>query len=250
MLKSILLTLGQLVFTLLMYSLGIFYFGLALVPGVALFFKVWGLVQGLSPIYQFIAVGFSISAAFFLFGLSLVLLGGLTIMVFRLKLKEGKYPIFSWMALQWAFISSLYQMINFTFSNFLLCTPFMNLLLRMMGAKLGRNVQINSPHVYDASLVEIGDNTVIGGGAIIDAHMVERGFLKLKKVIIGKNVTIGSHSTIMPGCEIADGAIIGASAVLLKNTKVETRAIYFGVPAEPLRPKHHKEETNNAPSQS
>ena len=42
-----------------------------------------------------------------------------------------------------------------------------------------------------------------------------------------KNVTIGLNSVIMPGCEIGDNAVIGASAVLLKNTNVEPRAVYF-----------------------
>jgi acetyltransferase-like isoleucine patch superfamily enzyme len=36
----------------------------------------------------------------------------------------------------------------------------------------------------------------------------------------------------MPGCDIGDNAVIGASAVLLKNTKVEPHAVYFGLPAE------------------
>ena len=111
------------------------------------------------------------------------------------------------------------------------------MLLRLLGAKLGKNVQINSRNVFDATLVEIGDNTVVGGGVIIIAHAVERGFLKLKKVKIGKNVTLGSHATIMPGCEIGDSSIVGAGAVLLKNTKVEPRSIMYGIPAKNIRKK-------------
>jgi len=63
---------------------------------------------------------------------------------------------------------------------------------------------------------------------------------------VGKNVTIGSNSIITPGCEIGDNAIIGAGAVLLKNTKVEPRSVYYGVPAESVRLHHHKEESNDA----
>lgn len=147
----------------------------------------------------------------------------------------------SFEAFKWAFISSLYLMINYTFIDFVLLTPFANLLFRLLGAKLGKNVQFNSKYVYDASLLEIGDNTVVGGGAIIIGHLVERGKLKLKKVKIGKNVTVGSHCTIMPGCEIGDQAIIGASAVLLKDTKVASRDVWFGIPAQSIR--HRKEET-------
>ncbi len=98
-----------------------------------------------------------------------------------------------------------------------------------------------SKYIFDASLLGIGDNTVIGGGAIVNGHIVERGRLILKKVKIGQNVTIGSHATIMPGCDIGDRAIIAASAVLLKNTKVEPRDVWFGLPAESLRERKRKE---------
>ena len=244
--KSFLITLGQLIFTLFMYLLGTIFFGIALIPAVALVIKVWNITKSFNPLLHYMALGLSIACGYFLFGITLIFLAGFTRMIFRLRLKEGTYPIFSIGALKWAFISSLYLMINFTFIDFILLTPFVNLLHRMLGAKLGKNVQINSKFVFDATLLEIGDNTVVGGGAIIICHVVERGKLKLRKVKIGKNVTLGSHCTIMPGCEIGDNAIIGAGAVLLKNTKVEPNSIYYGVPAKPVR--HFKQNKNNAQS--
>lgn len=246
--KSSLISLGQLIFSLLMYCIATIFFGIALIPGVALVFKALSTGQEIGIFMRYLFIGLSIAAGYFLFGFSLIILSGFVRTALRLRLKEGNYPIFSWNGLKWAFISSLYLLINFTFIDFILLTPFANILLRLLGAKLGKNVQINSKFVFDATLLEIGDNTVVGGGCIIIGHVVERGILKLRRVKIGKNVTIGSHATIMPGCEIGDNAIIGASAVLLKNTKVEARAIYFGVPAQPIKP-HHKEENNNAQGQ-
>lgn len=248
--RSFLITAGQLLFSLSMYCMGTVFFGLALVPGIALFFKVWALGQGMNDFARLFLLGISLAAGYFMFGFSLIAIAGLTRLCLRLRLREGNYPIFSLPALKWAFISSLYLMINFTFIDFILLTPFANLLLRLLGAKLGRNVQINSKYVFDATLLEIGDDTVVGGGAIIIGHVVERGILKLKKVKIGSNVTLGSHCTIMPGCVIGDNAIIGASAVLLKNTVVEPRSVYFGVPAEQVKPHHHKQESDNAQGQS
>jgi acetyltransferase-like isoleucine patch superfamily enzyme len=244
--RPFLITLAQLVFTLVMYCVGIVFFGAALTPAVALFLKVQAASAGMQPLQRYLALGLSLGAGYFIFGLTLVLLVGLVRTGLGLRLREGNHPIFSQQAITWAFVSSLYLLINFTCIDFILLTPFANLLQRMLGARLGKNVQINSKYVYDASLIEIGDNTVVGGGAIIIGHIVERGILKLKKVKIGANVTIGSHCTIMPGCEIGDHAIIGAGAVLLKNTKVEHRQVYFGVPAEPLRPHIHKGDEPNA----
>lgn len=243
--KTFLITFGQLVFSLLMYCMGTIFFGIALVPGIALTLKAWTVGQEMGYLGRLLLLGVSLAGGYFLFGFSLIILAGFVRTALRLRLKEGNYPIFSWNALNWAFINSLYLMINFTFIDFILLTPFANLLLRFLGAKLGKNIQINSKFVFDATLLEIGDNTVIGGGAIIIGHVVERGILKLRKVKIGNNVTISSHATIMPGCEIGDNAIIGANAVLLKNTKVEPHAVYFGVPAEPIKP-HHREENSHA----
>ena len=233
--KNKLVTIIQLIFTLFMYLLAIVYFGLASTPGIYLFVAVYNKALNFSLISRCFLGGLSLAAAYFVFGLTLILLAGGTRCILRLKLKEGTHNIFSKDAMVWSFVSSLYLMINFTFIDFILLTPFANLLLKMLGAKIGKNVQINSKYVYDATLLEIGDNSVIGGGAIIIGHVVERGRLKLKRVIIGNNVTIGSHATVMPGCQIGDNAIIGAGAILLKNTVVEPRSIWYGVPAKSIR---------------
>ena len=241
----ILLTAGQLFFSVVMYFMGAVFFGAALVPSILLVMNVWPIAVSSNSLGGWFLLGFSIALGYFIFGLTLVLLVGLFRTIFNLRLKEGAHALFSWEALKWAFVSSLYLMINFTFIEFILLTPFANLLFRLLGAKLGKNVQFNSKFVFDATLLEIGDNTVVGGGAIIIGHIVERGRLKLKKVKIGKNVTIGSHSTIMPGCEIGDGAVIGASAVLLKDSKVEARDVWFGIPAESIRYKREKADSTD-----
>ncbi|MFA5335372.1 MAG: DapH/DapD/GlmU-related protein [Candidatus Omnitrophota bacterium] len=236
--KWLLVSATQLLAAIAMYLIGTVFFGIALIPGIAIFFNALANSEGMPVLAKYALLGISLAGGYFLFGLTLILLVGIVRTVLRIRLKEGDHPIFSAETFKWAFISALYLLVNFTFIDFILLTPFANIFLRLLGVKLGKNVQINSKYIFDATLLEIGDNTVIGGGAIIIGHIVERGTLKLRKVKIGRNVTIGSHSTIMPGCEIGDNAIIGASAVLRKGTKVEPRDIYYGIPAESIRNRH------------
>ena len=239
------MTLTQLVFAICMYAIGILFFGLSLTPGVFTFLKVCGLTTAFSILPRCILLGLTVALGYFMFGFTLIIISGLVRTLLMLRLREGTHKVFSFQAIKWAFSNALYLLINFTFIDFILLTPFANLLQRLLGAKLGVNVQINSKFIFDATLLEIGDNTVVGGDAIIIGHVVERGLLKLKKVKIGKNVTIGSHATIMPGCEIGDNAIIGAGAVLLKNTKVEPHSVWYGVPAENIRHRHENHEEKN-----
>ena len=97
------------------------------------------------------------------------------------------------------------------------------------------------PRQFNLSLLEIGDEAVIGGHSTVIGHSVERGRLVLKKVKIGKRVTIGLNSVILPGAQIGDGAIIAAGAVLMKDAVVEPRSVFVGVPAINARERHTHE---------
>ncbi len=226
--KWLLTVFVQLLFALFMYLMGSIFFGAALVPGLAILLKVWNATAATVTLLRLFCVGIALSLGFFIFGIMLIVFVGLFRTVFQLKLKEGTHPLTSPEAMKWAFISSLFLMIHYTFIDFILLTPFANLLFRLLGAKLGKNVQFNSKYVFDATLLEIGDNTVIGGGAIINCHIIERNSLRLKKVKIGRNVLLGSHCTIMPGCEIGDHAIISAGTIVPKGTIVPARTVFAG----------------------
>ncbi len=130
--RSFLLTIFQLLFSLAMYSLCIVFFAVALAPGVYVFLNIWQNTLALAVSLRCIWLGFALAAGYFLFGFTLILIAGLIRTVFRLRLKEGKYPIFSPQGLKWAFVSALYLMINFTFIDFILLTPFANLLQRLL----------------------------------------------------------------------------------------------------------------------
>ncbi len=216
----------QLLFTIFMYLMTSVFFGAALVPALALVFKVWHVTVDATPLLRFFFLGTSVALGYFLFGITLILLIGFFRLIFRLRLKEGTHSFASGEAMKWAFLSALFLMIHYTFIDFVLLTPFANLLFRLLGVKLGKNVHFNSKYVFDATLLEIGDNTVVGGGAIINCHIVERNSLKLKKVKIGSNVLLGSHCTIMPGCEIGDKAIVAAGTIVPKGTVIPPRTVY------------------------
>ena len=105
----------------------------------------------------------------------------------------------------------------------------------MSGAKLGKGVQINTAHVNDAGSVTLEDGVVIGGNAIINAHLTEKGELVMAPVSIGKDALIGMGSVIQPGCVIGEGAIVASRAVVPKWTKIPAGEVWAGVPARCIR---------------
>jgi acetyltransferase-like isoleucine patch superfamily enzyme len=230
--KALFATLVQLLFAAFLHLMGALIIGSAIFPGVLLIYYAWTHTVVYFVVLRVWLLCVSLVLAYFVYGFSLISILGLLRTVLRLNLKEGEYRVASIGMMRWMFINALYIIVSITFMDFILLTPIAALFFRLMGAKVGKNVQINSKNCADLSLLEIGDNTVIGGHATVICHSFERGRLILHKVKIGKNVVIGLNSVVLAGAQIGDGAFITAGAVLGKNKQVEPHSVYAGVPAE------------------
>lgn len=225
---KIIFILAHTLLTLLLYAFGALVFGSALVPSFLLVRHTWLATGGCCPYSQVFWTSLSVAAGFFLFGITLMFLIGILSLGFGLRLREGDYPMGHPETLKWFLVNALFLGLRATFMDFMLLTPLCSLFYRMMGAKLGLGVQINSKNVADLSLLSVGDNTVIGGNATVIGHVFERRGMRLKRVKIGKNVVIGLNSVIMPGVEIGDGAVVAAGVIVPKGTVIPPKTIYLG----------------------
>lgn len=101
---------------------------------------------------------------------------------------------------------------------------------------VGKNVFFNSGCKFqDQGGITIGDGTLIGHNVVLASlnHELDpshRQNLCPSPIKIGRNVWIGSNSTILPGVTIGDGAVVAAGAVVSKD--VPENAIVGGVPAK------------------
>ena len=113
--------------------------------------------------------------------------------------------------------------------------PLMRLVYQALGTKFGRN-SYSAGVILDPPLTEMGDNCIIGHDAVLFSHAIEGKSLALARIRLGNNVTIGATAVIMSGVVIDDGAIVSASAVVLKGTRIGAGEVWGGVPAKMLRP--------------
>ena len=223
-----LLTVIRVALALTLYMVGAIVLGLALFPAVLLCHMVWEHANGQPMWQQTLWVCLAAGTSYFIFGFSLMFLAALLRWTFRLDLKEGEYPLASLGMLRWYISSALQFIVWSVFGDFLLMTPFAALFYRLMGAKLGLNVQINSKYCADLSLLEIEDNAVIGGHATVITNSLEARGLILKKVRIGRNAIVGLNAIVLPGVDVGDRAVIGAGVFVPKDTKVPPGTVYLG----------------------
>ena len=152
--------------------------GLAATPGVWVAVKLHGAITagGVSQVVSILVACVAGALAYFMYALTVIFV----VPIFRLMAPgslEGRYPYYSGKAFRWASYNALILLVRYTCINFLRVTPFLCLFHRMMGMKIGRRVQINTAVIGDSNLIEIGDDTVIGGGVTLVAHSAERGGL-------------------------------------------------------------------------
>lgn len=104
---------------------------------------------------------------------------------------------------------------------------------------VGKNVFINMGCKFqDQGGIYIGDGALIGHNVVLATlnHAMspkDRSSLIPAPIRIGKNVWIGSNSTVLPGVTIGDGAIVAAGAVVTRDVPENT--VVGGVPAHIIR---------------
>jgi maltose O-acetyltransferase len=111
----------------------------------------------------------------------------------------------------------------------------------------GKNIKIgNNCHINEyvrLNNVTIGNNVMIARESIILGAMheyddvnkpiIEQGVKETSHTIIEDDVWVGLRVIILPGLRVKKGCIIGAGAVLTKDT--EENGIYGGVPAKRIK---------------
>lgn len=220
---------------------------LAAVTGLALWLPVMGWLAAFhrlgsdSPL-AILLLCMLAALGYFAFGLCLILAVPLARwLTLSFGTPVGRYPYVSWRGYQWASYNSLTLLVRFAFINWIRATPFIVIYHRLMGMRAGARVQINTAVIADQNLITIGDDTVIGGDVTLIGHAVEGTHIVAAPVSIGSRVTVGLMAVILPGCQIGDGAVIAANAVLKKGTVVGAGEIWGGVPARCIghRSGHH-----------
>lgn len=213
------------------YAIGSICIGLALVPGILFFDTIRRSFQ-LQPAYiQYPAWGIAIAISYFLYGFTLIFLVPALNRLLRTTPRPCRGVYYSLDFLKWFVHNGLTYVVRYTFLEFITPSPYNLLFYKMMGMKIGKGTQINSSHISDPGLIELGTRTTIGGSATICAHYGMGGFLVIAPVKIGNDATIGLRATILGGVEIGDGAKVLPNSVVLPKTVIPAGETWGGVPA-------------------
>jgi len=198
-----------------------------------LFLRYFPIPNSHNPVWFVFETLIYIMLLMFIFCTSIMFIPGILFRVFRLAPKEGVYPldvrnreIFKWILAQGLYgMSMLIGRISALSKR---------VIIQLFGAKIGKGV-IFQGGVTDPYFLEVGDHTIVGGGAMIFTHIADKPrYVLFKRVKIGRCCLLGYNSLIMPGAVLEDYVVVGAYTLVPKDKRLE-RGLWIGIPARKVR---------------
>jgi non-ribosomal peptide synthetase-like protein len=133
------------------------------------------------------------------------------------RYRPGRYPVWSLYYFRWWLVNRFEVL---SWSEMFIGTPLMSLYYRAMGAKIGKDVTICTPHCSAFDVVSIGDGSSVGLETHLLGYRVEDGMLIIGRVDIGRNCFIGMHCCLGLNVRMEDGARLEDMSLLADGFRV------------------------------
>lgn len=112
-------------------------------------------------------------------------------------------------------------------------TPFLCWFFRLLGAKIGSRVYLDTSDMTEYDLVEIGDDAALNKDCTIQTHLFEDRVMKMSHVRIGKRSAVGSLSLVLYDTNLGPGASLGDLSLVMKGETLPADTRWEGIPARP-----------------
>ena len=120
------------------------------------------------------------------------------------------------------------------FLDLLAGTPYVCMFFRLLGAKIGRRVYLDTTELTEFDLVHIGNDVAVNLDCTLQTHLFEDRVMKMAPVKIDDNCHLGAMSLILYDTHIRDGASVGDLSLVMKGESLPANSSWTGIPGRKL----------------
>ena len=129
-------------------------------------------------------------------------------------------------------VTNLYESLAVpNFLDLLRGTPMLPWALRLLGARIGQGVYLNTTDLTEFDCVQIGDEAELNAWSGPQTHLFEDRVMKIGLVEIGRRVTVGVRSTILYDAHVGDDVRLGPLTLVAKGERLPAGTRWEGSPA-------------------
>jgi non-ribosomal peptide synthetase-like protein len=101
---------------------------------------------------------------------------------------------------------------------------------RLLGAKVGRNVEISTALGVIPDMLTLGDETFIADAVMLGDEEIDGGWMKVEPTLVGQRSFIGNGAYIPDGTSIPDNMLIGVLSRPPTHEKMSSGDTWLGTP--------------------
>ena len=147
------------------------------------------------------------------------------------KYKTAEYPMWTLPVWMTEAVTSIYEALAIPFFLiYLKGTPFLPIMLRLMGVKIGKRVFLDTSDLTEFDMVTIGNDCALNTDSGPQTHLFEDRIMKIGKIEIGDQTSIGAKSVVLYGSKIEKNCQIEALSLVMKGEKLPEKTNWSGIP--------------------
>ena len=132
------------------------------------------------------------------------------------------------------------DLVEFTYGYFMcpyfidlaLGTPFVLLVPKFLGAKVGKQIFCDTNAIAEFDLISIGDYACINNHTLIQTHLYEDRIFKVSNLTIGSGCNIGVSSIVLYNTLMEENSSLGSLSLLMKGECLPSNTEWAGIPAQ------------------
>ena len=150
----------------------------------------------------------------------------------RSRLEE--LPIYAFRVWRAEAVTSTYEALAVPYLlDFLRGTPWLPVLLRLLGTRIGKRVYLATTDITEPDLVSIGDDAMLNEDCGPQTHLFEDRVMKTGSVHIGARASIGARSIVLYHTDVGDDTTIDPLSLVMKGEVLAPGTQWAGSPVRP-----------------
>jgi non-ribosomal peptide synthetase-like protein len=150
------------------------------------------------------------------------------------KYKVQQKPMWSLKVWKSEAITSTYEALAIPFFlEYLQGTPWLPLMMRLLGVKVGKRVWLNTTDITEFDMVTICDDAALNEDCGPQTHLFEDRVMKVGTVKIGARSTVGAGTIVLYDSELGDDTKIEGLSLVMKGERLAPGTDWTGSPVKP-----------------
>jgi len=147
------------------------------------------------------------------------------------RYRPGEHPLWSFFVWRDEIINSAQEVLAGTWLlEAAMGTPLLNVYLRLMGTKVGRDVWCETLTITEYEQAELGDGCALNRHSVVETHLFHDRVMRIGPVRIGAGATLGPSAASLPETVVGEGCSVGGRSVVMRGENLPAHTRWHGAP--------------------